>query len=96
MNTWTPCSDALPDDDSTVLVARDDGEVWTGYHVAGHWHHINGTPLKDGIITHWMDMPPHPLDSRAPVATCFSSGDMADQAAKAFRAGMAAVLDTDR
>lgn len=37
--TWTKCSDHLPDDEITVLLAFDDGEVWTGFRDGDDWRY---------------------------------------------------------
>jgi len=57
---WTRCEDGLPDDDSTVLIAFDDGEVWTGYIVAGRWRYVSGELITAARVTHWMDLPEPP------------------------------------
>lgn len=57
---WIPITDRLPDDDATVLIAMDDGEVWTGYLDAGLWRYVSGEPITFARITHWMDFPEPP------------------------------------
>lgn len=56
---WTRCSDQLPDDDTTVLIAMADGEVWVGYMDEGAWFYASSDPC--GVeVTHWCDLPEHP------------------------------------
>jgi hypothetical protein len=58
--TWTPISDSLPDDDQCVLIALEDGEVWTGYLDGDDgWRYVSADPV--GVpVTHWMAFPSPP------------------------------------
>lgn len=63
MNTnkheWIDARTTLPDDDMTVHVARDDGEVWTGFRDSGIWRYVSADPI--GVeVTHWMEFPDPP------------------------------------
>jgi hypothetical protein len=58
--TWTPVSDALPDDEETVLLAMDDGEVWTGFHEGDEWRYVSADPIAPGSVTHWAPFPEPP------------------------------------
>ena len=60
--TWTKCSEALPPDEETVLIAMDDGEVWMGFVHGGDWSTVGAWPLADVSVTHWAHMPKHPED----------------------------------
>ena len=62
MSAWKSTADELPDDETTVLVALEDGEVWPAYHYAGSWIYVTGDPISASRVTHWMDMPEHPND----------------------------------
>ncbi|MFZ4539272.1 DUF551 domain-containing protein [Propionivibrio sp.] len=57
---WIDVNQALPDDDQTVLVAMDDGEVWTGYQDAGDWRYVSADLIASAKVTHWMDFPQPP------------------------------------
>lgn len=58
---WIPITEQRPDDDQTVLIAQEDGEVWVGYLDEGLWHYASADPC--GVaVTHWMDFPAHPLE----------------------------------
>lgn len=60
---WVDASKTLPDDESTVLIALSDGEVWTGFNEAGEWRMVDAEPvgLRRGLrVTHWADLPDHP------------------------------------
>jgi hypothetical protein len=62
MNFWIPVGESLPDDDTVVLVALSDGEVWTGYLDAGTWiDNVAGAPFVE-VVTHWQHLPEPPLD----------------------------------
>lgn len=50
----------LPDDEQTVLICMDDGEVWTGYMEAGEWLYVSGDPMA-ATVTHWMHLPAPPV-----------------------------------
>jgi hypothetical protein len=56
---WTPVAKGLPDDDTTVLIALDDGEVWTGYVDGGEWLYVSGDPMS-AKVTHWQHLPARP------------------------------------
>lgn len=56
---WMPVEKDLPDDDLTVLLALEDGEVWTGFRDAGVWRYMSAD-LIEGIVTHWMEFPEPP------------------------------------
>lgn len=58
--TWIPCSQELPDDDQTVLIVMDDGEVWTGFHDGDDgWRYVSADPIG-APVTHWMAFPEPP------------------------------------
>ena len=42
--TWHKCSDQMPDDDESVLLACDDGEVQVGFLDAGTWRYQDAMP----------------------------------------------------
>lgn len=49
----------LPEDETTVLIADEDGEVWLGYHTDGQWHGIDAMPLN-WTPTEWAHPPQRP------------------------------------
>lgn len=59
---WKRCADELPDEDTTVLIALEDGEVWTGFLDAGVWRYVSADPV-DVKVTHWMDFPEPPTEA---------------------------------
>ena len=56
---WFDAAVQLPDDDTTVLIRMDDGEVWTGYVDAGQWLNVSGYAMS-AQVTHWMHLPALP------------------------------------
>jgi hypothetical protein len=56
---WTDAAQQLPDDDTLVLLALADGEVWTGFRDGDIWRLADAMPAGEGV-THWMHMPPGP------------------------------------
>ena len=73
-NPWTDdASGMLPDDDITVLVALDDGEVWPAYYDSSPimttkscpvdpigWRYVTGERIESSRVVYWMPMPQHP------------------------------------
>jgi hypothetical protein len=57
---WTPVAEGLPDDDTLVLIAVNDDDVWTGYRDGDLWRYVDGMPIAVERVTHWMRMPAHP------------------------------------
>jgi hypothetical protein len=60
MSAWTTVGTLLPDEEITVLLALDDGEVWPGYLSETGWMYVTGDPIERNRVTHWMHMPAHP------------------------------------
>ena len=58
--TWIPVSKELPDDEETVMVALDDGEVWLGFHSETRWSAVDAD-LFQAEVTHWARMPEGPV-----------------------------------
>jgi len=58
--TWNKCSDSLPDDESAVLIAFSDGEVWTGFHDADCWRYVSADPVECDPV--WWAHFPEPPD----------------------------------
>jgi hypothetical protein len=61
---WFPVSEKLPDDDTTVMIALSNGEVWMGFRDAGLWRDTSamlvGDEEGDQNVTHWAHVPAHP------------------------------------
>ena len=62
---WTPVAEGLPDDEQLVLIAVNDDDVWTGYRLADTWRYVDGFPIENERVTHWMRMPAPPTGSAA-------------------------------
>jgi len=62
MLTWTPTDVSLPDDDMTVLVALDDGEVWPAFLDGETWRYVTDDPIEDARVLFWMHIPAHPME----------------------------------
>jgi hypothetical protein len=56
---WTDAAAALPDDDTLVLVALENGEVWPAVRDYGRWIYMSGAEVSERV-THWMHLPPAP------------------------------------
>jgi hypothetical protein len=56
---WTDANEELPDDEMTVLVALEDGEVWTGFHENEEWHYVSGETIPCEVL-HWANFPMPP------------------------------------
>ncbi len=58
--TWTDVKVSLPDDDTLVLVALNDDDVWPAFREGGRWLYVNAMPITGERVTHWMHMPAAP------------------------------------
>ena len=61
---WRDARVELPDDETTVMVALANGEVWLGFHVEDLWHNVDTFPFAHRV-THWADLPVAPKQTRA-------------------------------
>jgi|GEM_PF-5300936 len=61
--SWINATTDLPDEEMTVLIALNDGEVWTGFREDGEWRYVSADPVEQGegtFVTHWADFPSPP------------------------------------
>lgn len=58
--TWKDAGAELPDDDTLVLLALNDDEVWPGYRDGDIWRYVDAMPITGEHVTHWMHLPPAP------------------------------------
>ncbi len=65
--SWTSTADQLPDDDTMVLIALTDGEVWPGYLDGTTWRDTNAYPIEAARVGHWMHMPAPPAPVTPPM-----------------------------
>lgn len=56
---WVEAWRRLPDDELTVLIALDDGEVWTGFLDSGIWRYVSADAI-DATVLYWADFPTPP------------------------------------
>ena len=66
LKRWISIADRLPDDNKTVLVATDDGDVWVAHHDGEDWFDsASATSISScGVsVTHWMYFPTGPSDA---------------------------------
>ncbi len=57
--TWHRCTEQLPDDETVVLLAFDDGEVWTGFRDGDTWRFVSADPVSCDPI-YWAHFPEPP------------------------------------
>lgn len=57
---WTPVTERMPDDETLVLIALNDDDVWTGFRDAGVWRYPDATLIAHERVTHWMPVPTMP------------------------------------
>jgi hypothetical protein len=55
---WIDVKKELPDDETTVLVALFNGEIWLGFKDGDTWREVSADPLPK--VTHWANLPEHP------------------------------------
>ena len=65
---WIPVTEALPDDELSVLLALSDGEVEPGFHEAGEWFFLSAGSAEEGHVrlTHWAHYPASPISISTP------------------------------
>lgn len=56
---WIEAAEELPDDEMTVLMHLEGGEVWTGFHEDGQWHYIGAETVRSKVL-HWAEYPEPP------------------------------------
>ena len=59
MNDWIKAEKLMPDTDSSVLIATEDGEVEAGYDDGQDWRYLSGGKVET-VVTHWMSFPAPP------------------------------------
>jgi ParB-like chromosome segregation protein Spo0J len=64
---WIAVDTKLPDDDTLVLLALNDDDVWTGYRDGNIWRYADAMPLTAERVTHWMHMPAVPFQEKPDV-----------------------------
>lgn len=52
----------MPDTDSSVLIATEDGEVEAGYDDGQDWRYLSGGKVET-VVTHWMSFPAPPEEA---------------------------------
>jgi hypothetical protein len=57
---WTSVPERLPDDDTLVLLALSDEEVWPGVRDGDIWRYADATPIESALVVAWMDLPAAP------------------------------------
>jgi hypothetical protein len=57
---WVNVAHQLPDDDTLVLLALNDDDVWPGYRDGDAWRYVDAMPITTERVTHWMHMPAAP------------------------------------
>lgn len=62
MLEWIDARDALPDDQTTVMVCGVELEPWPGWHEGGTWYTADAVDRDD--VTHWAPMPLGPSSRR--------------------------------
>lgn len=60
MSAWIPVAERLPDDEQCVLIAMEDGEVWTGFVDGDQWRYVSADPVGSKV-THWAEFPAPPI-----------------------------------
>ena len=56
---WIDATKELPDADICVLIAMEDGEVWTGFYGEDGWHYVSADPVGSQV-KHWAHFPEAP------------------------------------
>jgi hypothetical protein len=69
MTAWIPVSDRLPDDETLVLLALNDDDVWPGFRASDTWRYVDAMPITVERVTHWMPMPAPPATNTSEQVT---------------------------
>lgn len=56
---WIEAAQQLPDEDTLVLIALENGEVWPAARDHGRWIYMSGGQVLERV-THWMHLPAAP------------------------------------
>jgi len=56
---WRSVDEDLPDDDTTVLIHLQCGEVWTGFLDAGQWRYVSADAIDETVLQ-WAPFPKPP------------------------------------
>ena len=59
-HAWIDAGAELPDDDTLVLLALNDDDLWSGYRDGDTWRYVDAMPITTERVTHRMHMPPAP------------------------------------
>ncbi len=66
MSNWISVTDALPEDEKTVLIFHPetpDEPVWLGYREDGVWYSFDAWEVP---VSHWMPLPTPPVIATTP------------------------------
>ena len=63
MSAWIKAGKLMPDIDSSVLIATDNGEVEAGYDDGQDWRYLSGGKVESAV-THWMPFPNPPEEAK--------------------------------
>lgn len=58
--SWNDPDESLPDDETTVLLALVDGDVWMGFRDGDDWRDVSAE-LIDQEVEWWAELPLHPV-----------------------------------
>ena len=56
---WIDAGEEMPDSDTDVIVATEDGHIEGGFHDGKDWRWVNAS-LIEIDVTHWMPFPEPP------------------------------------
>lgn len=60
---WINCKDRMPEDLKKVLFYNDSKEICCGFYNSDYnWWQSGSGVIKDSFVTHWMFLPPPPLE----------------------------------
>lgn len=58
---WRPVEQELPDDEETVLLHLESGEVWTGFLNGKTWRFVSADKIEEEVL-HWAPFPHPPIN----------------------------------
>lgn len=60
---WIRAEQELPDEETDVIVATEDGHVEAGFLLEGKWRWLSAEQIK-AQVTHWQHFPEAPTEGR--------------------------------
>jgi hypothetical protein len=71
---WRACADVIPDEDTLVLIALNDGSVITAIRLGDRWM-AESFRIHSDLVMAWAEMPEHPFADEIDLAWQLATPD---------------------